>query len=343
MAPDESDPFATSRLSPVPIEPRACALPYGLTSEDLGACIPGFAAARSGARVWNSHAKRGLHGGRSSCVLSLGYPCEDGLRAETVFVKEVADPAAAEAAKYRFLEARGVPLPRLLHVVSHGESEVLLLEFLPTIGVTPDEADDLLRLIAQLNALGDPPSDLFQPRTGAPREEFDDLLEAVLTALSKDPGAPVRVEPESWLCAYRRAGDAAATLPTALNHGELYFQQVGWSRTRQPERLVMFDLGTMALLPRFSDVANVLAPLAARAGREQRELFAIYLTELCDLTGVGIAESEAWEELRLVRAVASCQSLPWLTASQERPEIRGILATTLQTLHDDLKALGPLD
>ena len=94
MVGDESDPFATFRLSPVPIEPHPCTFPYGLMSEDLGPWLPGFTAVRSGTRVWNSHAKQGLHGGRSSCVISLCYPGEDGsLRAETVFVKDVADPA----------------------------------------------------------------------------------------------------------------------------------------------------------------------------------------------------------------------------------------------------------
>lgn len=110
-------------------------------------------------------------------------------------------------------------------------------------------------------------------------------------------------------------------LPTALNHGELYFQQLGWSRTDGDRRLVMFDLATMAGLPRFTDIANVLAALAAQTGREQRELFATYLAALRTLTGVGLNESKVWEEMQLVRTLTSFQSLPWLTERSARPTL----------------------
>ena len=343
MSSNQAGRFAPALLSPMPIEPRVCPLPYGLTWDDLDLCLPGFVAARSGARAWRSHVKQGLHGGSTSCVLSLGYPHADGSwHTETVFVKQSADPAA-EAAKYRFLESCDLPTPRLLHAVTRGGSEVIVLEFLPTIGVEPGEADTLLRLIARLNAIERPPRDLFQPRAGAPAAQFDELVEGALTALAGDPATPVRVDPDSWLCAYQRAKEAATVLPRTLNHGELYFQQVGWSQTGRHRRLVMFDLQTMARLPRFTDIANVLAGLAAQTGRKQRELFATYLATLRELAGVRLDEDQAWKDMQLVRTLTSYQSLPWLTQRAGHPQLSRTAAPTLLTLHDDLNALGLLD
>lgn len=94
MFSDQADQFAPALLSPVPIKPRACTLPYGLTWDDLGPCLPGFVATRSGVRAWHSHAKQGLHGEPTSCILSLRYPHTDrSWHTETVFVKQSTDRA----------------------------------------------------------------------------------------------------------------------------------------------------------------------------------------------------------------------------------------------------------
>jgi hypothetical protein len=225
-----------------------------------------------------------------------------------------------------------------LHVVTRGGNEVIVLEFLATIGVEPGDADELLRLIARLNAI-EHPGHLFRPRSGAPVAQFDALVEVTLTGFAEDPATPVRVEPDSWLHAYKRAEQTAVALPLTLNHGELYFQQVGWSRTDGHRRLVMFDLETMATLPRFTDIANVLAELSAQTGRDQRELFATYLTVLRELTGVSLDEHQAWKDLQLIRTLTSFQSLPWLAKEAGHPEARETAASILRTLHDDLNAL----
>lgn len=328
--------FTPELLSPVPIEPQECPLPYGLTWDDVGAGLPGFVATGPPARAWISHAKQGLHGGPTSCILSLRYPRADGSwTTQTVFVKY--GPATSEAAKYRFLESCGVLTPRLLHAVTRDDSEVVVLEFLPIIGVHPSAADELLVLIARLNALEYPPSDLFQRRPGFPVALFDELLRAALIALADDPVCPVPIDPDGWFSVYKRAENDAAALPMTLNHGEMYFQQVGWSR-RGLQRLVMFDLETMARLPRFTDIGNVLEALAAQTGREQRELFATYLAALQRLTGVALDEDQAWNGMQLVRALTSYQSLPWLAERTRRPDISALATTTLRTLHDDLKA-----
>lgn len=329
--------FTPAQLSPVPVKARACPLPYGLTWDELRVCLPGFTAA-AGARAWVSHAIQGVHGERNSCILTLRYLSVDGSpRTQTLFFKQVADPT--EAAKVRFLSSRGVPTPRLLQAVSRGRREVLVFEFLPTIGIEPGEADELVMLIARLNAVERPPLDLFQPGPGVPAAQFDARVEAALALLANDPAVPAAVESRSWFQTYKRVEEAVAEMPVTLNHGELYFQQVGWSAADSGRRLVMFDMETVALLPRFTDIAGVLNGLSAQTGREERELFAVYLHALRRHTGIMLDEFQARTDMRLVRIMRSFQSLPWLTELAGHPDVDSTPASAARTIHDDFKAL----
>lgn len=308
--PDLPDQYALEQLSPISVAPRLVDLPYELSWDDLRPCLPGYT---DRVRAEESYAKQGLHGGDSSRILTLHYRHQDGSeRSPTVFVKESTEAPAAEAAKYRFLAAREIPTPELLQMFSRGGREILVLEFLTTIGIEPDDADELLALISRLNSVKSPPVDTFRPRAGLPVPEFHARVHAALEALAMDPAVQIGVDPGSWLSSYQGAGRAVVAMPGCLNHGELYFQQVGWSTAGGGRRLVMFDLETMALLPRFTDVAGILHGLSHRTGRDERELFSSYLQYLNQLTGAALDEVEAWHELLLVRVVRTFQSLPWL-------------------------------
>jgi hypothetical protein len=337
-----------ARLSPLRVESHPCPLPYGLTWEDLQPCLPGFASAVD-AHAWTSHVKQGLHRGSNSRILTLRHPCTDGSqRRQTFFFKEgprlpeSVDAPASESAKYRFLATAGFPTPRLLHVVERADREVMVLEFLPTIGIQPDEADDLLLLIARLNAVRQPPQELFRPGPGLPWTEFHALVKDALTTLAGDPTAQVMVEPRRWFAAYRRAEESVSGLPSALNHGELYFQQVGWSGAGGQRRLVLFDLETMALLPRFTDIAAILRPLAIQTGCDERELFFRYLDALRQLTEYALDENQAWTEMLSVRVTAAFQSLPWLTRIAGHPEVHDTPADAARRLLDDMRTLDLL-
>lgn len=216
---------------------------------------------------------------------------------------------------------------------------MIVVEFLPTIGIQPREADELLRLVARLNSTNAPHSRLFHSATGTPTEMFNERVKAALVASARGLGA---VDPARWYDAYQLAEDAATSLPTAINHGELFFQQIGWARAEGRRTLVMFDLETMSLRPRFTDVANVLVGLSELTGRDQRELFNAYLTALQECSGVAVNRQTAWEEMRLVRALSFFQSLPWLVAAGGDAQLSTAAVTTLLTLNDDLSALDIL-
>lgn len=269
-------------------------LPFGLTWSDLATLLPE-------PMTWTARDPAGLHKGQS-CILTFADET-------AIFVKQT----HREAAKYRYLAAHQVPTPRLLHTVERDDHEIILLECLPRIGIEPGEADDLLRLVARLNAIIDPPLDVFE--TGPGRPGFDDLMRAVL--------GQITVDPARWFDLYRRAKGAVATFPLALNHGEMYFQQVGRSAAGE---LVVFDLETMSLHPRFADIAGILEPVAAMTGRSEPDLFASY------------QDPGDWRELLWTRVVRSFESLPWLVS--DRPDIENAPTVFINALHRDLTALG---
>jgi hypothetical protein len=315
-------------LSPLPIAPHERPLPYGLTWDELRGVLPGFATA-AGARAWATHQKRGLHGGPSSDIRTVTWVGPDGAeRRRTLFFKEITDPARAEAEKYRFLARAGIPTARLLAAVERGEGhEVLVLELLPAIGLEPDAADELLTLAARLHSVEGAPPELFTPRPGLPAAEFDARVENALAALGDVPVS-------RWLRAYQDAQARVAALPVTLNHGQLFFQQIGRSAAGE---LVLFDLETMALLPRWTDVAGVLEALAALTGRDERHLFDVYLDALAAQPP---DPTEAWRELLLVRIVSRFQCLPWLTEVTGDPHVTDSPTACAGTLARDLDELG---
>jgi hypothetical protein len=333
---DASGASITARLSPVQIRARPCALPYGLAWSDLRECLPGFVTA-IGARSWVAYEKQGLNGGATSCILTLGYPSTDGLeRTETVFVKQAIDPTTAEAARYRFLERCGVAVPRLLTSTDTGHGEVIVLELLPTIGLLPTDADELLDLIACLNAVDRPPADLFTASAGMPVDLFDAKVRTALALLAEDPETDGVVDPHGWFDGYKSAELVTASLPVALTHGELAFQQLG--RT-QFGRVVVFDLETMAVRPRFTDVAGILGELQAATGRDERDLFGHYLARYAALTGATLNLESGWRELLYVRVVSSIQALPWLLAMAGDADVGFRPRSFAQRIAADLRGL----
>jgi hypothetical protein len=333
------NPFEPAALSPVPTPPRACGLPYDLTWDDLGPHLPGFTTqSASQAQAFGAYEKQGLNGGPNSCILTLRYPVAgDQSRSENVFVKQTRDLAAREAEKYRYLATQGVPVPRLLAAIRKAGGEVILLEFLPTIGIdfrADAEVVELLHLAAQLNAVRDPPA-YFNPSPGLPQDEFEALVLNVLTALAGEGALPFPVDAPRWLSAYRGIQAACQEMPLALNHNQFFFQQVGWARRAGGRVLVVFDLETLALAPRFCDIAGLLKPLAAYSGRDPRALFKIYYDKLSALRPLEVGFDQALHELRLVEIMETFESLPWLFESRGSAEA-ALLGTTPELAMTDL-------
>lgn len=303
---------------------------FDLHWEDVRACLPGFTTPAT-ARAWVAYDLQGLHDRAHARVLSFAYPTTDGERTETIFVKRITDPLRAEADKFRWLETQGLPTPRLLAAIPGGDGEIVLLEHLRRIGIEPDEADPLLDLTARLNTTPDRTGDLFEPRPGLASSDFEALVVDALQQLVPDAAA--------WLETYRRASDHVGALPVALNHGELYFQQVGWAERDDGEQLVLFDLDTMALLPYLTDVAGILRPLADRTGRSEAELFARYL-EALEARGRPCEPNRAWTDLRWTRVVRIIESLPWRLEMNHDPEGTESVVELINIASEDATSLG---
>ena len=344
------NPFEPANLSPLQKAPHACALPYDLTWDDLWPILPGSCERESDrTQVFSSHEKQGLNGGSNSCILTLCYPTgENQHHSETIFIKTTENPEKAEAQEYQSLSSYGVPTPHLLAVIHRGGAEIIVLEFLPTIGIdfrSSSETNSMLHLLAQLNSIQNPPN-IFKPAHQYPRPEsiapFDASVRFALTEMSHDRTLPVAIDVTLWFDAYHIAQQARKSMPLAVNHGEFFFQQVGWAHRGAARHLVIFDLETMSLRPRFTDVANVLYPLAVYTGRDQVELFGVYYDRLSQTNRLELDVHEALRELKLLRVTDSCHSLPWLVDEARRPDamdISDVLAMTAGCLCADLITL----
>ena len=183
-------------------------------------------------------------------------------------------------------------MPDLAVCVEGEHEEVLGVEFLPAIGMEAADVDDLVRLVATLNALTDAPWTIATP-AGMPQPEFEQLL-----ATAMDDVAARWPEHRSgdWLQLYRSAARSYLTLPRALTHGELAAQQVG--RT-EDGRLVVFDLATVGMRPRFADLANLLQALGRLEDGDEQSVLRRYLGHLaraggpaCSLERPGRAEAD---------------------------------------------------
>jgi hypothetical protein len=339
------NPFETANLSPLSHAQLPCELPYGLTWEDLLPILPGAAPQQiARAEAFTSHAKQGLNGGDNSIILTLRYPTtENSFQTRTVFIKSQNDPQKQEAQRYRFLSSQGVPTPLLLAALRKGTAEIIILEFLATIGIdfrSADEVNTLLHLVAQVNALPLTPG-LFTPLPGMPQDEFDQLVRGALTEISSDPHLP-EVDAACWFAAYQAAQLATKTMSLAVNHNEFFFQQTGWGQRGAARQLVVFDLETMATRPRFTDIANILYPLSIYSGRDQAELFQVYLAALEQRNQMEYEFADAMLELRLLRITEMGYSLPWLAEMAKQPQnidMQESISMGVSCLRDDLAAL----
>jgi hypothetical protein len=343
------NPFEPASLSPIPKLAIACPLPYDLTTDDLQKVLPGFEA-RHGANIeaFSSYEKQGLNGGSNSCILTLRYPTrQNQFRSETVFIKHAADPRNIEAQKYQALALLGIPTPRLLGAIHRNNAEIILLEFLPKIGIdfhSTEEVTSLLHLVAQLNAVQNPPELFSRSNDGIPQAEFNERVRGALQEIAQDRTLTISVDIPRWLEAYQIARAACKSMPRTVNHNEFSFQQVGWTQRDETSQLVIFDLETMSLSPRFADIAGILNGLAIHTGRNQIELFKIYFDRLCELASLALGIEQAFQEQRLVRIKGTFDSLPWLVDVAKRPELNQMLddplPTAVHSLQDDLVALG---
>lgn len=288
-------------------------LPWGLSWDDLRVALPKL---RRPVGADRTHKINGLRRAGRSELLTIRYEDQDGHRQDQVIFVKLTDPQRPEAPKYRHLAALGAPVPPLLGTATTAAGEVIVLEYLPTIGTSPDETDDLLGLIADLNSLSRLPAELFRPPKGTPGHEAR-VRQALATLL------PTETAADEWLDAYRRAAVAAGRMPLALNHNGLGLQQVGWvaAGRDRPRRLVVFDLETMSLRPRYTDLATVLPWLADRTGRTEWELFDTYLTFLDQRTGATTDRRLAWRDVRTLGLVRTFEALPWLITMTGTPGV----------------------
>lgn len=311
-------------------------LPYGLTWDDLIPCLPGVDPSKvHAARAFESHLKQGrFQGSGNSCIRTLRYPAAHGVASATVFIKANA-PEQREADAYRFLASHGIPVSQLLASVERRGQEILVLEFLPRIGIDPTsraEVDELLRVLARLNAIAVEPGSHEAP-PGRPEAEMDAARRAGLDRLALDPRA--RVNPGQWLQAYRRASEATRAMPPALTHGEFALQQAGWSAHGE---LVIFDLATLGTRPRFADLA-FLAEVAADGCHSELELIGIYLDELGRMNGTRMDAGTALRELRWFRIENRVNALHWLTHQVYSPGDDALVQVALR-LRADMAELG---
>jgi hypothetical protein len=338
--------FITASLSPLPKELIECPLPYGLTWNDILPSLPGADAARiKRAHAYESHSKQGLNGGPNSCILLLRYAAEDGItREQTVFVKHTEDPNKTESERYRYLESRGVGVPRLLGVVPTGEGEVIIQEFLAQIGIdfsSDFEVTGLLHLIADLNTITDLP-DRCQPWPGISDDQFAESLRSVLVEIAANPAMP-EIDPQRWLKAYHATQRIPKTMPKAAIHNQMYFQQVGVAQRGDARQVVMFDLETLSPGARFTDIGGILYSLSMFTGRSQAELFGIYLSRYAHRTGHPIDFARAFHEMRTLRIPENFGNLPWLVDESHDPHSAvpsEELLLKVSCLNEDLRELG---
>jgi hypothetical protein len=162
---------------------RRIPLPFGTTWADLSAVLPRYG---SGGTAWRTHSKRGLHqGGRGNALLTVAYTdLDDQPRRRALFVKQIADPGRYEAARYRYLALRGVPVALLLAAFDRAGAEVIVLELLPQVGIRPEEANEMLAAAAAVNALIDTPDSLFSLSPGMDHVDFESLVTESLARLA---------------------------------------------------------------------------------------------------------------------------------------------------------------
>jgi hypothetical protein len=334
------DRFDRALLSALRVADEPTALPFSLRWHDIATALVGLEVDRaSECRSFKRYEVRGLRNRSRSAIVSVSYPTARGHMIVDMFLKRT-PRAACEAERHAQLVAEGVPVPRLLCDVELADGDhVLCFEFLDTVGVdfTADQIAELLTLVATLNAV--PPAALGafpSPPSGRPETDFTAGVEAALTAAA-GLLSWASLTTGDWLDLYQEAKRWARRMPTAVTHGEMYFQQVGRARTGP---LVVFDLATVGLRPRFSDLCSLLRGLAAH-GRDERSLLENYLDVLQSAGATAPPVTDAVDELRRLRVLGAFQSLPWLTRSLDDPDLGPTALTeNIDCLRRDLAALA---
>jgi hypothetical protein len=245
-----------------------------------------------------------------------------------------------EAERHVALRRLGVDVPDLLCVVEREHDIIVVHQQLDDVAVDLDdrnEVDEFLEAVARWNATDASGNDVFTLGPGTPSDEFDRLIQDALERL--EPLTGVDVDPVQWLRSFRAASSRVASIPTALTHGELFVQQVGWKPTPDGRVAVPLDLATFGLRPRLSDI-TILSTFADLTGRDEQELLTVYLAALAKAGGPTIPLDAADTEVRMLRVVDTVASLPWRVAAVDDPLLgRDGLVLATQRLRDDLARL----
>ena len=329
-------------MSPKLVEERPAELPFGLTLSDVGLALIGRNSQLSpggGMRVVTRYEIQGLHQRGRSCIVTLRDEAFDPVPEVDVFVKLATAREAEISAK---LAAAGAPIPSLLFNVPRTDStHILGFEFLDTIGidfVSAAEVTELLAVLAALNACSPAVLGLSaDPPLGRPEAEFTESVKSALAFVES-------VRLLDWVTAaelmdiYAGAKRWAAAMPTAVTHGEMYFQQVG---RRQEGSLRMFDLATVGVRPRFSDLCSLVSGIARECALDEIDVLADYLVQLTLAGAAAPNVHDGLRELRCLRVLSCCQSLPWLVRSLDGPHLRlETVADKVETMRRDLCDLG---
>ena len=168
-------------------------------------------------------------------------------------------------------------------------------------------------------------------------------IRRALLHLRDDPAITTPIDPGRWFGQYQAAEARVRELPTALNHGELAPQQLGRTAAAAGGRLVPLDLETMALLPRWTDVAAVVHDLSRHSGRTQQDLLGVYLREDERLTGERIEPDVAWTEVVRTKVVTGVQALPWLMSMRAHLLVGPTVPDAVAVLAGDLTELDTAD
>jgi hypothetical protein len=290
-------------------------------------------------RVVTRYEIQGLHKRGRSRVVTLRDEAFDPLPEVDVFVKRA---TAREADISANLAAAGAPISSLLFDVPRTDStHVLGFEFLDTVGidfVVATEVTELLAAIAALNACSPAVLELSaDPPPGRPEAEFTERVKSAL-GFVESAGLLEWATAAQLMDIYAGATRWAAAMPTAVTHGEMYFQHVG---RRREGSLRMFDLATVGVRPRFTDLCNLVSGIARECGSDEIDVIVDYLAQL-NLAGVAAPSlHEGLRELRRLRVLSCCQSLPWLVRSLNDPHL-GLeaVADKVETMRRDLDDLG---
>jgi hypothetical protein len=158
---------------------------------------------------------------------------------------------------------------------------------------------------------------------------------AVTEVAAMDRFRHLRVDVDPWMDEYAASKRTADAMPLALTHGQMYFQQVG---RRSGGPLVLFDLATLDVRPRFSDLCSLVGGLADRVDVDEPSILERYLEQLRVAGAEGVPDlAVAWRELRALRALSGFQTLPWMVSAHRDPDIGfESLVGLVETLAEDL-------